>query len=196
MSAAMVEKFGQQARDPNFIRNMQYELLKKGELVFAEDLRKSVEQLRSSMDASPSYYHLSGLQRNVISLGDAIMRKTWHTIQAPPGKFFLTSDCPVTTVELANGRVGPGAGLGNEHTAVILAVTPEHLFVASSPMIQWKSVGEPKLVDSVNLLTVQFAHKRVYSHINSPHVKALVDMQINKVRFGENSFLPNSPSRN
>lgn len=196
MSAAMVEKFGQKTRDPNFVRDMQYELLKKGELVFAEDIRKDIERLKSSMDASPSYYHLSGLERNVISLGDAIMRKTWHTIQAPPGKFFLTSDCPVTTVELVGGQVKPGAGLANEHTAIILAVTPEHLFIASPRMINWKSIGEPKLVDSVNLLTVQFAHKRVYSHVNPPDLKTLVDTQINRVRFGENAFLPNSASRN
>jgi hypothetical protein len=196
MSAAMVEKFGQQSQSPGFVRDMQYELLKEGRLVFADDLKKQVEQLRRNMDNSPSFYHLSGLERNVISLGDAIMRKNWHTVEAPAGKFFVTSDCPVTTVELVDGEVKPGAGLGKENTAVILTVTPKHLFVAASPRIYWKSVGEPKLVDSVNLLTVCFAHKRVYSHLNLPETKGLVDAYINYFEFGKNVFLPASQNQN
>jgi hypothetical protein len=148
------------------------------------------------MDNSPSFYHVSGLERNVASLGDAIMRKTWHTIQAPPGRFFVTSDCPVTTIELIDGKVGPGAGLAKEHTAIMLPLTPEYLFVAASPHMHWKSVGEPRFVDSVNLLVVQFAHKRVYSHVNSAEIQSLVDSQINKVKFGKNAFLPASQNQN
>lgn len=196
ISAAMVQKFGEQTQSPDFIRGMQHELLKQGELVFYEDVKRSIEQIRSNMENSPSFYHVSGLERNVASLGEAIMRKTWHTIQAPPGKFFLTSDCPVTTVELVNGKVGPGAGLGKEHTAIMLPLTPECLFVAASPLMHWPSIGEPRFVDSVNLLVIQFAYNRVYSHVNSPDISALVDAQINKVEFGKNAFLPASQNQN
>lgn len=196
ISAAMIQKFGQQSQNPDFIRDLQYELLKEGKLVFAADLKKNIEQFRVSMDDSPSYYHLSGLERNVVSLGNAIIRKTWHVIQAPPGKFFLTSDCPVTTVELVDGTVRPGPGFGKEHAAIILPITPEHLFVAASPLIRWQSVGDPRLVDSVNLLTVQFAYKRVYSHVDSPEIKALVDTQINQIVFGKNAFVPASQNPN
>jgi len=190
ISAAMVQRFMQQTQSPDFIRDMQHDLLKKGQLVFAEDLRKEIERLRIDMETSTSFYHLSGLERNTASLGDAILRKTWHVIQAPPGKFFVTSDCPVTTVELVDGQVRPGAGFGKEHTAIVLPVTPEYLFVAASPLIHWKSVGEPRLVDSVNLLTIGFAYKRVYAHMNSPQIKALVDGGINQIVFGRDAFLP------
>ena len=190
MSDAMMRKFRDQVQSPDYIPNLQYELFKKGELLSAEYLRKRTDQFLLQMEASPSFYHLGGLERNTVSLGDALMRKTWHVIQAPAGKFFITSDCPVTTVELVDGQVKPGAGFGREHTAIILSVTPEHLFVAASPQITWKSVGDPKLVDSVNLLTIQFAHRRVYSHVNSPEIKTLVDTEINKIVFGVNAFLP------
>jgi len=196
ISAAMVQKFGEQTQSPDFIRRMQHELLKWGELVFYEDVKKSIEQIRSAMDNSPSFYHVSGLERNVASLAEAVMGKTWHTIQAPQGKFFLMSDCPVTSVEIADGEIRLGSGLGNEHTVVVLPLTPEYLFVAAPPLTRWKSVGLPNFVDSVNLLVTQFAHRRVYSNVNSPEVQSLVDLHINKVEFGKNAFLHASQNQN
>ena len=141
ISAAMVQKFRTETQNPDFIRNLQHELLKEGQLVFADDLQKEIDGFREKMENSPSFYHLCGLQRNTVSLADAVMRKTWHVIQSPSEKYFLTSDCPVTTVELVDGQVKPGTGFAKEHTAIILAITPRALFVAASPTIQWKSEG-------------------------------------------------------
>lgn len=191
MSSEMIRRFRDQVQSPDYIPNLRYELFKRGELVPAEYLRQRTDDLLHQMEKTP-FYHLIGIQNNTASLGDALLRKTWHVIQAPPGKFFITSDCPVTTVELADGQVKPGAGFGREYTAITLAVTPEHLFVACAQQLLWKSVGDSKLVDSVNLLTTQFAHKRVYSHVNSLEIKALVDSHINNVVFGVNAFLPAS----
>jgi hypothetical protein len=89
-----------------------------------------------------------------------------------------------------------GSGLGNENTVVVLSLTPGYLFVAAPPFTHWKSVGPPNFVDSVNLLVIQFAHKRVYSHVNSPEIQSLVDSQINKVEFGKNALLPASQNQN
>jgi Protein of unknown function (DUF4238) len=189
MSAEMIRRFRNQVTAGDYIRNLQYDLLKKGELVPAEDIRKRTEQLLVQMETTP-FYHLIGMQNNTVSLGDAIMRKTWHVIQAPTGRFFITSDCPVTTVELIDGQVRPGSGFGRPATAVVLALTPEYLFVAAAPEVTWRAVAEPKLVDSVNLLTTQFAHKRVYAHVNSLAVQGLVDAEMNNVVFGVNAFLP------
>ncbi len=189
MSAEMIRRFRDEVQSPDYIQNLQYELLKKGELVPADYLRKRTEELLVQMETTP-FYHLIGLQPNTASLGDAVMRKTWHVIEAYPGKFFITSDCPVATVELVDGQVKPGAGFARQHTAIILAVTPEHLFVAAAPQMVWKAVAEPKLVDSVNLLTTRFARSRVYSHLNSPGIQALVDAEMNKIVFGVNAFLP------
>jgi hypothetical protein len=61
ISDAMVRKFKQQTENPDFIRTMQYELLQQGEFCYADDLRRDAEKLRAAMDASPSFYHVSGL---------------------------------------------------------------------------------------------------------------------------------------
>lgn len=48
-------RFEQQTDDPDFILDMQYELLRQGELCYADGLREDTEKLRAAMDASPSF---------------------------------------------------------------------------------------------------------------------------------------------
>jgi hypothetical protein len=187
-SAAMIE--GTQA--PDFIRNIQYEILRHGQLVFAEDVRNRVEALRTSLEGPSAYYHLIGLEETTAALGDALMRKSWHLLQAPKGKFFVLSDCPVTTVELAPGQQKPGVGFGHALAAIILPVTPQHAFVAAPALSQWKPVVSPRVVDSINRLTVWFARKKVYAHAKSAEIEALVNEEINQIVFGRDAFLPSS----
>jgi hypothetical protein len=186
-SAALIEG----TQSPDFIRNIQYEILRDhGELVLAEFVRNRIEALRASIENSSSYYHLIGLEKTTAALADALMRKNWHFLQAPTGKYFVLSDCPVTTVELGP-ETKPGVGFGNALAAIILPVTPQHAFVASAQE-QWKAVVSPRVVDLINQLTVWFAHKKVFAHENSPQIKTLVDEQINKIVFGRDAFLPSN----
>ena len=187
LSGATLEKFRDLTETPEYVRDLQHGLLQRGELVPVSELREVIARVRGKM--SPSFYHLSGLERHVSVLAEALMRKAWSIVQAPPEKFFVMSDCPVSTVELINGQDNPGVGFGKEHAAITLPLTPEHVFVASSPLIQWKEVAEPVGVDVINRLTVQFAHQRVYANLNSPDIQALVDGHINRVVFGQNAFL-------
>ncbi len=64
ISENMVREFKKKTEDPAFIRELQYELLQKGELVYADDIKKDVDKLRAAMEASPSFYHVSGLPRH------------------------------------------------------------------------------------------------------------------------------------
>lgn len=191
ISAGMVRKFEEKVQEPDFIRTMQHELLQKGELHYAEDLRKDVEKTRRAMNESPSYYHVSGLPRHTVALAEALMRKHWWFVDAPPGKSFLTSDCPVLTSELDGRNVLPGAGFGKENTAVLVPIASGKLFVASPHDRFWRRVAEPHAVDMVNLLAIRFGHRNVYADANLPAVQSLVDTEINQIVFGKNAFLPN-----
>ncbi len=190
ISDAMVRKFKQQTEDPDFIRTMQYELLQQGDLCYADDLREDAEKLRAAMDASPSFYHVLGLPHHTASLADALLRKKWHTVDAPVGKSFLISDCPVMTAELQGNRVLPGAGFAKEGTAVLVPITPQKLFVASPHNRNWRIVAESRAVDMVNLLAVRFAQRNVYGNANSTDIQSLVDVEIDQIVFGQNAFLP------
>lgn len=191
ISEAMVRKFKQQIEDPDFVRTMQYELLQQGELHYVEDLKKSLEKTRAAMDESPSFYHVSGLPRHTVTLAEALMKKRWWTIDAPPGKSFLISDCPVMTSELDGGKVLPGSGFGKENTAVLVPITSKKLFVASPHNRNWRMVAEPRGVDMINLLAVRFGHLNVYAADNLPATQSLVDTELNQIVFGQNAFLPN-----
>lgn len=197
ISAAMIGKFGESTQDAEFVRNMQYELLQQGEFHTAAELRESLEKTRKAMDDSPSFYHVSGLPRHTISLADALMRKRWWTIDAPPGKTFLISDCPVMTSELdgPDGRnILPGAGFGKENTAVLVPITSGTLFVASPHNRHWQRVAEPRGVDMVNRQAVWFGHRNVYADANSSDIQSRVDAELNHIVFGRNAFLPGRKS--
>jgi hypothetical protein len=43
---------------------------------------------------------------------------------------------------------------------------------------------------NINRLIVQFAHRNVYSHVESEEVRVLVDPEIDIIIVGENGFLP------
>jgi hypothetical protein len=186
----MVAKFKAQIHDPSFVRDLQYQLFRTGELRFAEDLRREMTELGTTMENSPSFYHVFGLPHRTQVLAEAIMRKSWHTMEAPPDLFFVTSDCPVSTVEFVDGAVLPGVGFGEENAAIFLPLTSRHVFVASA--VSWGEIADPKFVESLNCLTVQFAHRNVYASADSTSVQGMVDIGMNRVVFGQNAFVPNN----
>ena len=192
ISSAMVQKFREFADSPDFVRDLQLDLFQRGDLVFTDDLKKLVERLRTDMDSSPSYHHLTSLQANTNSLAKALAGKVWHVLETAPEEFFVISDCPVTTFEFASGHYYPGPGFGKESTTVVLPMTPKCVFLASSPRGRWKPVGPPEAVHATNLLTVRFGFERVCAHVNSADVKALVDAEINRITFGRDAFVPAS----
>jgi hypothetical protein len=190
ISDSMTRKFRELTEDPEYIRNLQYSLLQKGELHFSEDLIREVSSLRSAMETSPSYYHVSALPNRVRILMQPLLSRKWHTVEAPEGHNFLTSDCPVLTLGVREGQPALGAGFGLESTAILLPVTSKHIFVASPHNVDWKTIVGPAEIESINRLIVQFAHQNVYSDANTKAVQDLVNSDINKIIFGETAFVP------
>ena len=142
------------------------------------------------MEDSPSFYHVVSLPRHTRVVAEAIMRKSWQTIEAPSDLFFVTSDCPVSTVEFVDGKVLPGVGFGKENTAIFLPLSPRHVFAASH--VGWPEIAEPRFVESLNRLTVQFAHQNVYANRDCAAMRVLVDAGINRLVFGQNALLPSN----
>ncbi len=192
ISDAMVRGIRKETDDPNFIRDMQYWLLQRGELHVAEDVKRMVTETRAAMEESPSFYHVSALPNRVRILLPSLLSRHWHTIEAPADNRFLISDCPVLTIEVRDGQAFPGAGFGKENTVVLLPLSPKHIFVASPRHLNWKRVADPSGVRNINRLIVQFAHKNVYANASSEDVRVLVNVEIDTIVFGKNAFLPNT----
>ena len=192
ISESMTQRFREQVEHPDYIRDLQVSLLERGEFHYAEDLRRAVIEIRTAMDASPSFYHVSALPNRVRIIVESLLTRAWHTIEAPPDHYFLISDCPVVTYEVRDGQPYPGAGFGRENTAVLLPVSPTHLFVASPHHFNWRTVATISGVTNINRLIVQFAHQNVYSNVQSEETRILVDTEIDTVVFGKNAFVPST----
>jgi hypothetical protein len=190
ISESMTQRFREQVENPDYIRALQVELLKRGEFHYAEDLKRAATEIRVAMDASPSFYHVSALPNRVRIIVESLLTRAWHTIEAPPDHHFLISDCPVVTCEVRDGQPYPGAGFGRENTAVLLPVSPKHLFVASPHHFNWRTVATISGATNINRLIVQFAHRNVYANLQSEETRILVDTEIDTVVFGKNAFVP------
>ncbi len=192
ISEAMINKLRDQTEDPEFLRELQYWLLQRGELHYAEDLKKKVAEFRTARE-TPSFYHVGALPNRVRVLLGPLLERTWNTLEAPAGKSFLISDCPVITLERKGGQFLPGAGFAKKDTVVLLPLDSAHLFVASPRDFGWKQgKAYPAAVDMINKLIVQFAHRNVYASVESDEITALVDSEIDTLVFGKNVFLPGS----
>jgi hypothetical protein len=196
VSTAMTNEFRKRSQTSDFVRQLQYELFKTGVLHSETEVRTRVEQLRSAMESSESFYHVVGMPQHCRSLGAELIRRNWYTLDAAPGAFFLTSDCPVVTIERKERKWGLGSGFARPSTVVFFPLTPRKLFVISGRQFNWNPVVNTSVVDTVNSAIIQFAHKNVYASFESDELRFLVDRDINRIRFGDNAFLSprNRPS--
>jgi hypothetical protein len=173
------------------IREMQHDYLKQGVLVYADDLREKVNQIKLEMRA-PAFRHLAGIEENAHTLAKQIFEKRWFVLEATPSNAFVTSDCPVQTLNLnLTGKdFTLGSGFGHHSTAVVLPLSPTRLFLAGPHEMRWKSnVIDENDVMAFNTSTVRFADRAVYALAKSDEVRALVDREMNQVIFGKNAFV-------
>jgi hypothetical protein len=189
ISMTMVSKMREQTVNEQYVRDLQYRLLQKGELHYAADLSEYVEQFQKRYENSPSLYHVTSIARHTDTIANVLLQKNWYTLSATPGKFFVTSDCPVLTVQHRADRWVEGAGFGKRDVIVFLPITATTAFAASS-QFQIKDEAPPAYVDTINRVTIRFAHRNVYADRSSEEIRQLVDLEINQVIFGENAFLP------
>lgn len=187
VSLLMLSKLREETNTSEFLREVQYAAFKKGELYFADDLRERIDFFHKRFEES-SYYHVMGLPQHTHVLAETIIRKSWHVVSAPAGRYFATSDCPVVTVERKEHSWELGAGFAKDNVIVFVPLTPVSLFIAASPSFGFKPMLPDVAADAFNLATVRFAHRNVYAHQNSNELRALVDLEINRIEFGKNAF--------
>jgi hypothetical protein len=190
VSAAMIQRMRGYTSSDDYVRNMQHNLLKLGEIHYVEDLKAYIKRVQVGFESSPSYYHVTGIPRHTKVLAETLLRMNWHALSAV-GKSFVTSDSPVSTVQQHGDMWSEGAGFGRENVIVFLPLTPEKVFAASSHFGFKREIG-PAEVAQINRLTVRFAHKNIYVDQSSEDTRKLVDAEINQTIFGKNAFVGRS----
>ena len=178
------------------LKDLQYDLFKQGHLVSEKELSAAIEKKWNQLSANPAYLQLAGIDQSACNLGVELGKKHWHTLDAPPGKVFVTSDCPVFTLKLTGGGAAfLGYGFGQEDVAIIFPLSPRKIFVASPPTISWSKVLDVNSINLFNKAVIQFALKSVFSIQECEEIRNLVDSEINKITFGVNAFCPPPKTR-
>jgi hypothetical protein len=191
ISAATVRKMRELICSDDYVRELQHGLLQRGEIHDADTLRRYIESVQEGFEKSPSYFHATGIPKHTAVLAEALLRKSWFTIDAPVGHQFVTSDSPVITIQRNRHGWSEGAGFARENVVVMLPISAAKLFVASSKFL-FKTETDELMVSAVNRSVVRFAHRNVYADSKSEILRNLVDRQINEVVFGTNAFLPST----
>lgn len=62
ISKPMIQKFQGKARDLDFIRGLQLNLLRQGGLHYAQDIQDTADKILNRMDTNPSLLHVFGLR--------------------------------------------------------------------------------------------------------------------------------------
>jgi len=106
---------------------------------------------------------------SLVNIAQCIQQMTFRVVEAPPHLFFVTSDTPLTLQRRKTGsRVG--AGWENNDAMGLFPLCPSHfllIFYAEPSRIGIQQATREE-VASLNLETIRFADKEVYSPFEYP----------------------------
>jgi hypothetical protein len=190
MAETSFKAISSKLRAPEYLRELQHELFQRGQFLFIESVQERAEKVIAQIEADAAFLHLAAFEGSGLHLAKSLAQKNWHTLHAPPGTSFLTSDCPVLTAKIdGQGQAQLGYGFDVENVAIMLPIAPEKLFVASPPQFGWRKTLKPNGLLMANLSIVRFAHKNVYAQTCNENIEKLVNLEIDHVVFGENAFV-------
>lgn len=186
MSAHAIRQLQTEEEKHRFALHAQLNLAIEGRFLPYDYIRTSVERVIGSAHQNLPYYHLTTLPGRVLTLANALLSAEWKIIGAPEGHSFITSDAPVSTMEVQpNRNIIFGSGLGKENVAVFLPLNPKKVFMAHQQ--GWPTQGTFD-VELINVATIQFGHRNVYANYKSAELQKKVDTNLNNIVFGENAF--------
>jgi hypothetical protein len=95
-------------------------------------------------------------------IAESIQNMSFRVVQAPPGLFFVTSDRALTLKRrTTNSRVG--AGWARKDAMGLLSLSPRYFLILFYGEASGLHVATPDQVAGLNLETIMYANKEVYS---------------------------------
>jgi Protein of unknown function (DUF4238) len=186
MSAHTIRQLQTEEEKHRFALHAQLNMAIEGRFLPYDDIRPSVDRVIGSAHLNLPYYHLTQMPGGILTLANALLAAEWKIIGAPEGHIFVTSDAPVSTMEVQpNRNIIFGSGLGRDNVAVFLPLNTKKVFMAHQK--GWPMRG-PFDVELINTATIQFGHRNVYASYWSAELQVRVDTGLNSIVFGENAF--------
>ena len=161
-----------------------------------EELRQYVLKGQFQIEQKSTAFNLGSMFRSVLSISETLLGFGYEGLYAPEGKFFMTSDSPVYTLQPDGaGQATIGVGFGwpdvevyfplNKRTCLRLkrGLRPKGRFIVEGYLNQ------------INDLIMAHATKYLYSCEHYKRIARLFNERGCKVRPGKESFLSTPPSK-
>ncbi len=136
------------------------------------------------------------LRQNVLDGKFGIMATMgYQALYAPPGKFFVTSDSPVYTIQPDGmGQATVGMGFGHDNVEVYFPLNKRACLTLKKGIEPQGRMIEVGRVDQINRMTMATAVQYLYSSEGHRRIARLFDERGCKVQVGKNAFMLNPPS--
>jgi hypothetical protein len=154
-----------------------------------EELRHNALQDRFNIKQSTAY-NLGSMCLSACDLANELATMGYQAFYAPEGKFFLTSDSPVYTIQPdGTGEAAVGMGFGRENVEVYCPLNKKTCFRLKKGISPMGRTIEAGRVDEINRVTMATAVHYAYSSEGHRRIARLFDEHGCKVQVGKNAFM-------
>lgn len=156
-----------------------------------EGLRQSALNDRFKIKQDSIAFNLGSMCLSAFDIAKQIGEMGYQAFYAPQGKFFVTSDSPVYTVQPdGRGAATVGMGFGWANVEVYFPLNKKACFRLKRGIKPMGRMIEEGRVDEINRLTMATAVQFLYSSEGYKRIARLFDERGCKVRVGKNAFMP------
>jgi hypothetical protein len=155
-----------------------------------EELRQAALNRRFKIEQSKAH-NLGSMCESACSIAKQLAMMDYQAFYAPQGKFFLTSDSPVWTLQSdGSGEATVGMGFGWENVEVYCPLNKRTCFRLKRGIKAMGRIIEEGRVDEINRVTMATANQYLYSSEGHRRIARLFDERGCKVQAGKNAFMP------
>ncbi|HKW63577.1 MAG TPA: DUF4238 domain-containing protein [Candidatus Acidoferrum sp.] len=195
---AMKEKQLRVAKD----KEKFYKLCRDFETKKGETLGMDHEQLRQfilngefELAQKSAAFNLGAMFSSALAILEELQHYRYQALYAPNGKFFVTSDSPVNTVQPeGKGQATIGMGFGWQGVEVYFPLNKRACLKMKKGIEPGGGFIAEGHVDQINNVTMATATRYLYSNERLRRIARLFDERGCKVRPGKESFLSMAPS--
>jgi hypothetical protein len=160
-----------------------------------EELRQYVLKGEFDVEQKSTAFNLGAMFRSAITITETLLDFGYQGLYAPEGKFFMTSDSPVYTLQPdGKGQATIGVGFGLPGVEVYCPLNKRTCLRMKKGLRPRGTFVERDYVDKINDLAMATATGCLYSNERYKRIARLFDERGCKVRPGKESFLSTPPS--
>ncbi len=160
-----------------------------------EKLRQYILKGAYEIEQTSEAFNLGSMFDTGLIVMDQLRDYGYEVLYAPQGKFFLTSDSPVYTIQPdGKGQANVGVGFGWPNVEVFFPLNKRACLRMKRGLEPKRVFVDEHIFDQINNLIMATASQYLYSSENYRRISRLFDERGCKVRAGRDAFLTKPPS--